>query len=251
MKEAHEKLYVAWKDQNETQLKINFIKRKKAVLERAKEQEDYKAGIKAEDDRVKAEIEEYEKMYGKPKKYQVQIDLCGNLITYLNSFSTKATEVTQEVIGFNLDCVESKLASGDWKKEKVHVLKKTEDWNEGVQPGQKKHKNKKSKSKKPTEEPRLTLTIETLGYFEDIKCSPPTYEKDIQGVIANLEEKKAYFARISDDLNEGKEVKAEEKEEVKEGEGEEKEDEKKEEKKKVTKKEKVNLDDDSMFPAMG
>jgi len=239
LKDEHEKKYQSWKEQNETELKIKFIKRKKAVLQKKKDDADYKAEIKAESDKAKAEIEEYELMYGKPKKYQVQIDLCANLINYLNSFKNKSDESSEEIVGFNQECVESKLASGDWKKEKVHILKNKRDEEEqGVQPGQKKHKNKKNKTNKKAEEPKLTLTIETLSYFEEIKCSPPTYAKEIQGVVDSLEEKKAYFTRISDELNDGKEV-TEEKEE--------KTEEKREGKRQ---KEKVNLDNEEMFPSM-
>lgn len=123
----------------------------------------------------------------------------------------------------------------------------------GVQPGQKKHKkNKKNKSQaNEKSDTKLTLTIETLGYFDQIKVSPPTFAKEIDEVNSKLEEKKNYFIKISDELNEGKKIdeiepKAEKTETV--------EEEKKEETERPAKNpktNKVNLDDDEMFPAMG
>merc|ERR1711920_170435 len=107
-----------------------------------------------------------------------------------------------------------KLQGGDWKKEKVHILKnKRDDEEQGVQPGGgKKNKKKgKNKEKKQETDTKLTLTIETLGYFDQIKVSPPTHGKDIEEVIEKLNEKKAYFVKVSDDLNDGKELDEDEK----------------------------------------
>jgi len=132
----------------------------------------------------------------------------------------------------------------------MHVLdNKKNDWEEGVQPGQKKNKkkNKKGKGKAQPEDTKLTLTIETLGYFDSIKVSAPVYAKDIDEVSKQLTEKREYFIKVSDELNEGKkpeEVEPEKKEEEKT------EDDAKPVEKKG-KKPKVSLDDDEMFPAMG
>jgi len=91
------------------------------------------------------------------------------------------------------------------------------------------------------------LTIETLGYFDSIKVAAPVYAKDIDEVSKLLTEKRDYFVKVSDELNEGKkpeEVETEKKEEEKT-----EEDAKPAEKR--GKKQKVSLDDDEMFPAMG
>merc|ERR1712010_3653 len=99
-----------------------------------------------------------------------------------------------------------------------HVLdNKKNDWEEGVQPGQKKN-NKKGKGKAQPEDTKLTLTIETLGYFDSIKVAAPVYAKDIDEVSKLLTEKRDYFVKVSDELNEGKkpeEVETEKKEEEK------------------------------------
>lgn len=132
----------------------------------------------------------------------------------------------------------------------MHVLdNKKNDWEEGVQPGQKKNKkkNKKNKGKAQPEDTKLTLTIETLGYFDSIKVSAPVYAKDIDEVSKQLTEKRDYFIKVSDELNEGKKP-----EEV---ESEKKEEEATQEEAKPAQKrgnkQKVSLDDEEMFPTMG
>merc|ERR1712151_32703 len=111
-----------------------------------------------------------------------------------------------------------------------------------------KKRNKKGKKGAQPDEIKLTLTIETLRYFDTIKVLPPSFSKDIDETIKRLNEKKEYFIKVSDDINEGKEgVKDEEKSEEKKEENEEEE----KNVKKVNKKVKVSLDDEEMFPAMG
>merc|ERR1712187_436039 len=147
----------------------------------------------------------------------------------------------------NLVDVDKQIASGDWKKEKVYVLKKEEE-DTGVQPGQgkKKGKGKKKQNQSNTEEAKLTLSLETISYFDSLKVSPPVFHKDLDAAIKVLEEKKAYFNKISDDLNDGKEVEGEEAKPA-----EETKQETAEKPEPKQKKAKVNLDDDEMFPAMG
>jgi len=148
--------------------------------------------------------------------------------------------------------VEAKLASGDWKKEKVHVLKKP-DQHQGIQPGQKKQKKNRKAVKKP-EDNKLTLTIETLSYFDQIKVSPPSYSKEIDETIKQLNEKKEYFTKMSDDLNDGKKPEAAEK---KADESDKKETNSEDGEKKAMKGEKkqkksaVKMDDEDMFPSLG
>jgi len=133
----------------------------------------------------------------------------------------------------------------------MHVLdNKKNDWEEGVQPGQKKNKkkNKKNKGKAQPEDTKLTLTIETLGYFDSIKVAAPVYAKDIDEVSKLLTEKRDYFVKVSDELNEGKKPEEVEPETKKE---EEKTEDDAKPAEKRGKKPKVSLDDDEMFPAMG
>jgi len=248
IKEDHEKAYQAWKDQNELEQKIKWIKNKKGYLQRQKKEEEYQAQIKAEEEKRRQEKEEYEKLYGKPRKYQPQIDVCDNLISFVDSLRPKGDGMEQDEDGnMNLVDVDKQIASGDWKKEKVHVLKKEEE-DLGIQPGQgkKKGKGKKNKSQAAPEESKLALSMQTLSYFDSLKVSPPAFSKDLDSVLKVLEEKKAYFIKISDDLNDGKTVETEEakpEEETKQETSEKPEP--------KQKRAKVNLDDDEMFPAMG
>lgn len=248
IKKDHEDAYQAWKDQNELEQKIKWIKNKKGYLQRQKKEEEYQAQIKAEEDKIRAEKEEYEKLYGKPRKYQPQIDVCDNLISFVDSLRPKGDGMGQDEDGdMNLVDVDKQIASGDWKKEKVHVLKKEEE-DLGIQPGQgkKKGKGKKKQNQAAPEESKLALSMQTLSYFDSLKVTPPAFSKDLDSVLKVLEEKKAYFIKISDDLNDGKTV---ETEETKPEEENKQENAEKPEPKQ--KRAKVNLDDDEMFPAMG
>ena len=82
----------------------------------------------------------------------------------------------------------------------------------GIQPGQgkKKGKGKKKQNQAAPEETKLSLSMSTLSYFDQLKVSPPATSKDLDSVLKVLEEKKAYFIKISDDLNDGKAVETEE-----------------------------------------
>lgn len=253
LKDEHDKAYKEWRDQNELEQKIKWIKKKKNILQKKKEEEDRIAAEKAEEDRIKAEKEEYEKLYGKPKKYQPQIDVCDNLISFLGTLKPKNYELNTEdnQTGYNQKDVEDKLAQGDWKKEKVHILKKVEE-DQGVQPGGKKHKKKGKKNTKVDLDDtkvagKISLTIETMGYFDQIKVIPPNNNNEIDEVIEKLQEKKNYFIRISEELNDGK---TPDEEEAKNETTETNVEEKKPAEKK-SKKEKVNLEDEEMFPSMG
>merc|ERR1711881_676463 len=171
-----------------------------------------------------------------------------NLISFIDSLRPKEDgNVTGEDVSANLVNVDKQIASGDWKKEKVHVLKKEEE-DLGIQPGQgkKKGKGKKNKNQAAPEEAKLSLSMQTLSYFDSLKVSPPAFSKDLESVLKVLEEKKAYFIKISDDLNDGKTVETEDTKQ--EDESKQETAEKPEPKQKRAK---VNLEDDEMFPAMG
>jgi len=248
IKDDHEKAYQAWRDQNELETKINWIQNKKAYLQRRKKDEEYHAQIKAEEDKIIADKKEYEELYGKPKKYQAQIDVCDNLISFLESLRPKVDGDDKDADAkYDFADVDSKLTTGEWKKEKMHVLKKEEE-DCGVQPGQGK-KNKRGKKGKPAaaqEDAKFALSMQTLSYFDSLKVSPPAFTKDLGDVLKVLEEKKAYFIKTSDDINDGKPVEAEEKKPE-----EETKEETTEKPEPKQKKVKVNLDDEEMFPTMG
>jgi len=253
LKDDHDKAYKEWREQNEIEEKIKWIKREKAKLLRKKQEEEYEAQLKAEEERRIKEREEHEKLYGKPRKWQPQIDICENLIHFLDSFKPKDDESNLDMEGgptYNAENVNQKLTSGEWKKEKMHVFKKEQDWEESLQPGQNKKKGKKNKKNKNAKEaegePKLTLTIETLNYFDEVAVQAPIYQSQVLDTMKLVREKKDYFTRISDELNEGKKPEGENEETPKEEEN--KEAQAKPEKK--AKKEKINLDDEEMFPAM-
>lgn len=249
LKKAHDDSYKAWRDQNDLELKIKWIRKQKDKLKKVQEEEERHALYKAEEEKRKAEIEEHEKLYGKPKKYQSEIDTCVTLIAFLESLKPKQHDsdlALNQQASYNEANVNDELKSGDWKKEKVHILKKEEDdW--AVPGGLSKKKNKKNKSKgKATqEEQKISLNIDILNDFDKVKVQPPLYMKEIDATLTKLNEKKTYFTKISDDLNEGKEV-------VVAGEenGEKKEDSENTESEptKKERKAKVNLDDENMFP---
>merc|ERR1712110_781511 len=204
MGEDHDNAYKAWRDQNELDAKIKWMRREKHKLQRKKEEEDYYKNLENEREAQLAEIKEQEKLYGKIRKFQPQIDVCDNIMKFLAALHPKVKEEennTTETGGYDADEVNNKLASGEWKKEKVHILSKKRDDDEGVQPGQGKKKRNKGnkKGKENTEEAKLTLTIDTLNFFDSIKVTPPMYAKDIDETIAKVDEKKAYFIKISDE----------------------------------------------------
>merc|ERR1711894_720067 len=184
-------------------------------------------------------------LYGKIRKFQPQIDVCQNLVTFLGNLKPKVrNEEGEDQKHLSEEQLQGMLNSGDWKKEKLHVLKKNDDEDLGLQPGAGKKKRQKNK-KQVTEDPKLTLTIETLNFFDSIKVAPPTFLKDIDASIAKINEKKEYFIKLSDEINEkGEEAKKEtEKEEEEEKKNEEEKVETQEETKKPkAKKEKIDLD---------
>merc|ERR1711862_558432 len=85
IKDDHDAAYKAWREQNDLEKKIKWIKKKQGYLKKQKEEEERLAAEKAEEDKIRQEKEEYEKMFGKPKKYQPQIDICDNLISFLGT----------------------------------------------------------------------------------------------------------------------------------------------------------------------
>lgn len=108
LKEAHEARYQAWKDQNEIETKRKWIQRIQIRLKREKAVADEEAAYQAEIDAVKAEQEEYEKKWGKPKKYQPEIDTCENLISFLNTMRPKDLDDVEENTGLTQEELKEK-----------------------------------------------------------------------------------------------------------------------------------------------
>merc|ERR1712146_42623 len=101
----------------------------------------------------------------------------------------------------------------------------------------KKNKNQGGKNEK-VEEPKLTLTIETLNFFDNVKIPPPSYAKDIDETITKLVQKKEYFNKASEEAAEKGDNKQEETEKKEETKDEEKN---KEEEKPKQKKSQINF----------
>lgn len=80
-----------------------------------------------------------------------------------------------------------------------------------------------------------------------IKVTAPMYAKEVENTLKLINEKKEYFIKVSDDINEGRNVEEGEKKDADEGNTGNEE---KQEKKEKSKKEKINLDDEDMFPTI-
>jgi len=240
--------------------KIKWIRRQKGRLLQKKKDEEAEAEAKAEREAYEKARKEEEELYGKIRKFQPQIDICQNLVTFLGNLKPKVrNEEEEDQKHLSEEQLQGMLNSGDWKKEKLHVLAKKDDEDPGIMPGAGKKKRQKHKKQHVQEDPKLTLTIETLNFFDSIKVAPPTFLKDIDASITKINEKKEYFIKLSDDLNEkpeGEKKETEKKEaQAEEGEEEKKKDEEKTEtqeetKKPRAKKEKIDLDNEDMFPSM-
>ena len=97
------------------------MKQQKQKLVRKNADDEYYKGLEAEKEALEAERKEQEKIYGKLRKFQPQIDTCDNLINFLSALhpKVKAEEEAHAQVVYNADAVNDKLTSGDWKKEKV------------------------------------------------------------------------------------------------------------------------------------
>merc|ERR1712050_245075 len=128
LKDDHDAAYKAWRDQNELEEKIKWIRRQKNRLLQKKKEEEAEAEAKAEQEAIEKARKEEEELYGKIRKFQPQIDICQNLVTFLANLKPKVrnedeedqNRLTEEQLG-------NVLNSGDWKKEKLHVLSKKND----------------------------------------------------------------------------------------------------------------------------
>ena len=240
-------------EQGELEEKIAWMKRRQTFLIRKKKEDDEKKAIEEEEARIEQERKDHEAIFGKPRKFQTQIDFCDNLIGYLGTLKPKNREIgiqgkVQGII-YDKSDINEKLKGDNWKKEKVHVLESKKDQGEtGVQPGEGKHKKKGNKKDNNQEDlnTRLTFTIETLSIFDQIKLTPPKNLQEIDDVVKLLTTKKELFLKMSDEDNEdGKKTKVAQddkgspakRDEGNRGKG-------------AKAKGNVNLNDEKMFPSM-
>merc|ERR1711950_133090 len=114
--------------------KIKWIRRQKnRLLQKKKEEE---AEEKAKQEAYEKARKEEEELYGKIRKFQPQIDICQNLVTFLGNLKPKVrNEEGEDQKHLSEEQLQGMLNSGDWKKEKLHVLKKNDDEDVGLQPG--------------------------------------------------------------------------------------------------------------------
>lgn len=131
-------------------------------------------------------------------KYRKEIETCEGLVRILNLQKPENRaiyELKPEVpVEYKVD--ETMLAN-----EKLVLLKSKKTQDEGVQPGHKRLNNKKN-VKKPVEQKeddKLLLDIETLQTFADIKVMAPVTMSQIDSVIAQLNEKKAYYEKLREE----------------------------------------------------
>lgn len=170
--------------------KIKWVKRQKAKLQKQKDHDDWVASKKAEEERIENERKEYFLLYGKPKKYQIEIDVCDNLLGYLVTQKPKVEDEDGLLDNNNNEAATEKLTSGDWQKEKMHILSRDSDYDQ-PRAGGKKHKKKGKKGgKKEAEDPKLTITLETLTFFDQVKVEAPLYMKDIEECEKKTKRKK-------------------------------------------------------------
>lgn len=250
LKDEHDAKYKAWRDQNELEAKIKWMKKQRNILMDEKRRQDEEQAIKDEEERVRKEKEEIERIYGKPKKYQTQIDICDNLIGFLNNLKPQEKVMPDTLQKAQSDPI-SEVKAGDSKGERYEVYTKTFE-EVGIQPGQgkkKRHKGKK-KANQTHEDTKLTQTYDTLTYFEQIKVTPPTFSTDLDEVLGHLAEKKAYFVKISDELNEGMSPEEPDLPEPIREDNSEDEDKVKEKKPPMKKQKKVDAEDENMFPSL-
>jgi predicted phage tail protein len=189
----HNEAWRKYEDQQAEIEKIKLIKRKKDKLIR-------------DDIRRKREEEwrkqrEQEAAENKEIPYLTQIELCELLIKYCNKLNPSASEASTAVSQKDKNTViEEALQSNDWKEAKGQYILSRKEKEDDFFAG----KGKKKVQKKPTTKPQeetgpqpLNHQIETLNYFDEIKVAPPLFTDKLPETLKVLQEKKAYFEKLS------------------------------------------------------
>lgn len=193
-KDAYDKHNSTWRKFEEQQAeieRIKFIKRKKDKLlreeARKKRDEEWKK-------QREAEQEEHKEI-----PYRAQIELCAQLIRYCHSV-TPSTETVNNAENEKEQQarVQEALQSEEWKNSKAQELVSKRDRNDDFTSGKKKKaQHKKVAPKEQATSQPLHHQIETLNYFDEIKVSPPLFTDKLAETIKVVEEKKAYFEKLS------------------------------------------------------
>ena len=105
--------------------------------------------------------------------------------------------------------IQEALQSDEWKSAKGQYIMNRREKEEDLFAGKGKKQKKKPQASKTQQEEStsqpLNHQIETLNYFEEIKVSPPLFTDKLPETLKILQEKKAYFEKLSDEA-----IKAEE-----------------------------------------
>lgn len=119
--------------------------------------------------------------------------MCSLLIDYCQKLLPKVKSTEETVVAEKKDIV-AELSKGDFKKEKITLLSKTEEdlFNVGVAKKLKGKKKGKKEEVKP-ETQSLNHKFDVLGFFENMKVAPPMVVNKLEGTIKVLQEKKEYF----------------------------------------------------------
>jgi len=193
-KDSFDKQNEAWRKYEEQQAEIEqikFLKRKKEKLirdeERRKREEEWKKQKESEQDETKE------------TPYRAQIELCELLIKYSTKLNPNSDEANIAISKKDKNVViEEAMQIDEWKSAKgqyIHARKeKADDFFAGKE---KKKTQKKATTEKDTGPQPLNHQIETLNYFDEIKVSPPLFTDKLPETIKILQEKKAYFEKLS------------------------------------------------------
>lgn len=136
--------------------------------------------------------------------------MCELLIGYCQRINPSRDANANEVEQKDKNAViKEALQSDEWKTAKGQYLVSRREKEDDLFAGKGKKQKKKSQASKAQQEESSSQTlnhqIETLNYFEEIKVSPPLFTDKLPETLKILQEKKAYFEKLSEEA-----IKAEE-----------------------------------------
>lgn len=195
-KEASKKFDADMFEYEKQQFEVQKVNRMVKIQKRMKYERERKER-EAEADKYRKEEEERAKELLQ-FKYRLEIESCENLVRILNE--QRPENKAQQQLEATTPA-EYKVDDKMLKEEGLKLIGRKKGDEEGVKPGQKKLniKKKPSKAGEAKEEDRLFLDVTTLQAFTELKVMPPTAFSQIDAVIGQLNEKKAYFYRLREE----------------------------------------------------
>jgi uncharacterized coiled-coil DUF342 family protein len=197
-KVSYEKHNEAWRNYEEQQAeieRIKLIKRKKEKLIREEQRRK-----RDEEWRKQRESEQEE---NKEVPYRAQIELCELLINYCHKVSPVVEEASENVNKKDKSqVIEEAMQSNEWKAAKGQYITSKKETVDDFFAGKGKKKGGQKKQATKTEDNSaqpINHQIETLGYFDEIKVSPPLYTDKLPATLKVLQEKKDYFKKLSEE----------------------------------------------------